>query len=109
MDGLAAPRMAPNAVKHHDGRNPGAHARRARYAPSHPLQLHRILSPLPRGGDGPCFRRTASGAWITMRTPLGPATLRLEQDAHGVEATAWGEGAAWALDGVPELLGRRDD
>lgn len=104
MDGLVAPRIAPD-----DAVDPGAPPLRARYAPRHPLQVHRILSILPRGGDGPCFRRTASGAWVTMRTPIGPATLLLEQDASGVEATAWGPGAEWALDGVPELLGARDD
>lgn len=64
---------------------------------------------MARGGDGPCFRRTATGAWITMRTPAGPATLHLEQDADGVAAAAWGPGADWAIDGVPELLGARDD
>ena len=104
MDGLVAPRIAPD-----DAVDSGTRPRRARYAPQHPLQLHRILSSFPRGGDGPCFRRTTTGAWVTMRTPLGAATLFLEQDAHGVDATAWGPGAEWALDGVPELLGSRDD
>jgi 3-methyladenine DNA glycosylase/8-oxoguanine DNA glycosylase len=44
-----------------------------------------------------------------MRTPAGPATLYLAQTADGVDATAWGPGAEWAIDGVPELLGARDD
>jgi 3-methyladenine DNA glycosylase/8-oxoguanine DNA glycosylase len=108
MDALAAPRIAPG-----EAADNAAHSevpfRRARYAPRHPLQLHKILSPLARGGDGPCFRRTAMGAWITMRTPAGGATLHLEQDADGVAAAAWGPGAEWAIDGVPELLGARDD
>ncbi len=82
---------------------------RARYTPKHPLQLHRTIGPLSRGGDGPCFRRTATGAWITMRTPLGPATMHLAQDRTGVDITAWGPGAEWAVDGVPELLGAADD
>jgi 3-methyladenine DNA glycosylase/8-oxoguanine DNA glycosylase len=44
-------------------------------------------------------------------TPEGPALLRLEpQPSVGeVAAMAWGAGAAWVLDGVPELLGARDD
>ncbi|MET1052083.1 MAG: DNA-3-methyladenine glycosylase 2 family protein [Mycetocola sp.] len=114
MDALADPRIAPDATS---GAEPdavsavgvAATARQSRYAPRHPLQLARTVAPLARGGDGPCFRRTATGAWITMRTPLGPATLHLEQESSGVLATAWGAGSDWALDGVPELLGARDD
>ncbi|MBG6237464.1 3-methyladenine DNA glycosylase/8-oxoguanine DNA glycosylase [Mycetocola sp. CAN_C7] len=106
MDALAEPRTAPDAAS---GSATDAPARHSRYAPQHPLQLSRTIAPLARGGDGPCFRRTSTGAWITMRTPLGPATLRLEQDADGIRSTAWGAGAEWALDGVPELLGARDD
>jgi len=45
-----------------------------------------------------------------VRTPLGPATLRLAQHLDGaVHAYAWGAGAEWAIDGVPELLGAGDD
>ena len=104
MDALAAPR-----IQSVDAVGSGTQPLRARYAPRHPLQLHRTLRPLARGGDGPCFSRTAAGAWITMRTPLGPATLLLEQGTGGVAVTAWGPGAEWAVDGVPELLGARDD
>jgi 3-methyladenine DNA glycosylase/8-oxoguanine DNA glycosylase len=104
MDALGATRIAPD-----EAADSGMPVRRARYAPRHPLQLSKILSPLARGGDGPCLRRTATGAWITMRTPSGPATLHLEQDAGGVTAATWGPGAEWAIDGVPELLGARDD
>jgi 3-methyladenine DNA glycosylase/8-oxoguanine DNA glycosylase len=35
-------------------------------------------------------------------------TLRLTPGCGGVEAEAWGPGAPWALDGVPELLGEAD-
>lgn len=82
---------------------------RSRYTPRHPLSLSKTLSPLSRGGDGPCFRRTATGVWLTFRTPIGPATLHLDQSADGIDVAAWGDGAEWALDGVPELLGSRDD
>ena len=108
MDALAAPRIEPNGAVD-TAVDTGASPLRARYTPKHPLHLQRTLTPLARGGDGPCFRRTAVGAWITMRTPLGPATLRLAQGADGVDVTAWGPGAEWAVDGVPELLGARDD
>lgn len=82
---------------------------RSRYTPPHPLSLSKTLAPLSRGGDGPCYRRTASGAWLTLRTPIGPATLHLDQRTDGIDVAAWGDGAEWALDGVPELLGSRDD
>ena len=47
--------------------------------------------------------------WRTFRTPEGPATLHLVQRSDGVDATAWGPGAEWAIDGVPQLLGADDD
>jgi len=53
-----------------------------------------------------------SGAlWRATRTPDGPALLRLVTRAGTgeVEATAWGAGADWVLDGVPDLLGAADD
>ncbi len=93
-------------VRMHTLADPGL---RSRYSPRHPLSLSKTLSPLSRGGDGPCFRRTATGAWLTLRTPIGPATLHLDQSPDGVEIGAWGDGAEWALDGVPELLGSRDN
>ena len=37
------------------------------------------------------------------------ATLRLSTAAGEVRAAGWGPGAAWAIDGVPALLGRGDD
>ncbi|PFG29449.1 DNA-3-methyladenine glycosylase family protein [Paramicrobacterium agarici] len=79
------------------------------YRPRHALDLREVLSPLARGGDGPGFRRTADGAWLTFRTPDGPATLRLGRTGDEVHAAAWGHGAEWAIDGVPQLLGESDD
>lgn len=88
------------------------------YRPRHPLDVPATLSMLARGGDGPCFRRLPGGAWLTFRTPEGPATLRVEQErargsgrpaASEVHAHAWGPGAQWAIAGVPELLGAGDD
>ncbi len=79
------------------------------YRPGHPLDVREVLSPLARGGDGPSFRRTSNGAWLTFRAPEGPATLRIAQRGDEVHASAWGAGASWAIDGVPELLGAGDD
>jgi 3-methyladenine DNA glycosylase/8-oxoguanine DNA glycosylase len=47
--------------------------------------------------------------WRTGTTPDGPAAMRLSRRGDGtVHARAWGPGAAWALDGLPALLGARD-
>ncbi len=48
--------------------------------------------------------------WRGIRTPEGPATLRIRQGPSGeVHAAAWGTGARWAVDSVPGLLGAHDD
>jgi 3-methyladenine DNA glycosylase/8-oxoguanine DNA glycosylase len=66
---------------------------------------------MSRGPGDPTMRlRTGTALWRATRTPEGPATLRLEaMPGYDVAATAWGPGAAWALDGVPALLGEGDD
>jgi 3-methyladenine DNA glycosylase/8-oxoguanine DNA glycosylase len=83
-----------------------------RYAPAEPVDLLRTVAPLRRGAGDPTFLREAARpvVWRTVRTPSGPATLRLAQRTDGsIGAHAWGSGAAWAIDGVPELLGHGDD
>jgi len=79
--------------------------------PAYPLDLGLTLGPLRRGPGDPCHGTDASGAlWRTCTTPDGPATSRLCRSADGtVHAAAWGPGARWALDGLPELLGAADD
>ncbi len=48
--------------------------------------------------------------WRAGTTPVGAATLALRRDNAGtVHAAGWGPGAAWALDGLPALLGADDD
>jgi 3-methyladenine DNA glycosylase/8-oxoguanine DNA glycosylase len=71
-----------------------------------------VLSTHRRGAGDPTFRVGDDGAtWRGIGTPEGPASLRLvvRPDVGEVEATAWGAGAAWALDSVPRLLGAYDD
>jgi 3-methyladenine DNA glycosylase/8-oxoguanine DNA glycosylase len=83
-----------------------------RYRPAHPLDLHATLAPHIRGPVDPCHRVDETGAhWRSWETPDGPVTLRLALDPSGgeVEADAWGAGSAWAIDGVPALLGADDD
>lgn len=80
------------------------------YRPRHPVDLRTTLSPLARGSHNPTFRWDTSGAWLTMGTPEGSATLHLAAESGGgVTATSWGAGAGWAQDCVPDLLGRGDD
>jgi 3-methyladenine DNA glycosylase/8-oxoguanine DNA glycosylase len=70
------------------------------------------IGPLRRGSGDPTFRSGPDGAvWLAGRAPDGPSTLRLRAraDLGEVEATAWGPGAGWMLDGLPDLLGAADD
>jgi 3-methyladenine DNA glycosylase/8-oxoguanine DNA glycosylase len=80
------------------------------WRPRRPVPLALLLAPLQRSAADPTQRRTPDGAWWrTARTPSGPATLRLDSGADGVQAAAWGPGAAWAIEQVPCLLGAGDD
>src|SRR5690554_1340098 len=82
---------------------------RTRYAPGHPVDIVTTLGPLFRSSRNPTCRRDAGGVWLTQRTPHGAVTLRLTQRQSEVDAIAWGTGAAWAIERVPELLGGDDD
>jgi 3-methyladenine DNA glycosylase/8-oxoguanine DNA glycosylase len=79
---------------------------------SRPLSLGATIGILRHGPGDPCYQRDSDGTiWRACRTPVGPVTLRLSvQPADGaVEAEAWGAGADWVLDGLPQLLGEDDD
>ncbi|MGH3819042.1 MAG: DNA-3-methyladenine glycosylase family protein [Pseudonocardiaceae bacterium] len=81
------------------------------WTPPRPLDFRAVLAPLRRGRGDPTMRVAAEGTvWRTSTTPAGVATLALCRDNGGtVHATGWGPGAAWALDGLPALLGADDD
>lgn len=79
------------------------------YSPAAEVSLSQTLRPLRRGYLDPTFRTDASGVWRTARTPLGGATLHLARRPGGITATAWGPGAEWVIQGIPELLGHGDD
>ncbi|MFF4351523.1 DNA-3-methyladenine glycosylase family protein [Streptomyces sp. NPDC001530] len=80
------------------------------WTPSGPLDLGLVLGPLRRGPGDPTFRATPDGAvWRTSRTPAGPGTLRVALRGGVVRGEAWGPGAEWLLDQLPELLGAADD
>jgi 3-methyladenine DNA glycosylase/8-oxoguanine DNA glycosylase len=76
-----------------------------------PVDIRRTLGVLVRGSGDPAHRVGADGTfWRAALTLEGPATLALRLAGRGeVAAAAWGPGAEWALAGVPDLLGGRDD
>ncbi len=74
-----------------------------------PFDLRLTLWPHLRGTGDPTMRLSAREVWRTTRTPEGPATLRMTVDGSVVRAAAWGAGAGWAIEAVPELIGADDD
>ncbi len=77
-----------------------------------PVAVAAILGPLRHGGGDPTFLRGRGGSVVRgLRTPEGLATLELQTRPGDAEvvARAWGPGAEWALDGIPDLLGESDD
>jgi 3-methyladenine DNA glycosylase/8-oxoguanine DNA glycosylase len=81
------------------------------WRPSYPVDLAGVLAPLRRGRGDPTWRAADGGAvWRAGTTPDGPVTTRLSRRADGtVVMRTWGPGAAWAVDGLPALLGDSDD
>ncbi|MBP2474594.1 3-methyladenine DNA glycosylase/8-oxoguanine DNA glycosylase [Crossiella equi] len=87
-----------------------APARERAWTPPFPLDLAAVLKPLTRGPGDPHARVAGDGAfWRACNTPAGTGTLSLRRAGGEVRATAWGPGADWLLDGLPDLLGARDD
>jgi 3-methyladenine DNA glycosylase/8-oxoguanine DNA glycosylase len=79
------------------------------WEPGFEVDLGLTLSPHRRGAHDPAFLAERDGTiWRASYTPEGPGTLRLRARGHVVEAAAWGPGADWLLEGVPDLLGARD-
>jgi 3-methyladenine DNA glycosylase/8-oxoguanine DNA glycosylase len=78
--------------------------------PDGPLDLGLVLGPLRRGPADPTFRATRDGSvWRASRTPAGPGTLRVHGHGGEVRAEAWGPGAEWLLEQLPQMLGAADD
>lgn len=53
----------------------------------------------------------AEQVWRATRTPAGPATLQVVavSSAGEVRGRAWGAGAEWVLEHLPDLVGEHDD
>ncbi|MEU6217441.1 DNA-3-methyladenine glycosylase 2 family protein [Streptomyces sp. NPDC047022] len=87
-----------------------APGRRRTWTPPGPLDLGLVLGPLRRGPADPTFRATPDGSvWRASHTPTGPGTLRVTLRGPVAEAEAWGPGAEWLLDQLPDMLGASDD
>lgn len=67
------------------------------------------LGELWHGPSDPHLRFRGQRVERAGHTPLGPASVRLLVNRSEVAAEAWGPGAAWALEKLPDLLGARDD
>ncbi len=89
-----------------------APARVRSWVPGGPLDVGLVLGPLRRGPGDPTFRALPDGSvWRASLTPAGPGTLRVtRQSGCGeVRGEAWGPGADWLLEQLPEMLGAADD
>lgn len=73
-------------------------------------RLDMALGRLTKGPGDPTHRRVgAQHWWRATRTPEGSALLELFDRGGDVVMRAWGEGAQWALEQAPRLLGDQDD
>ena len=81
------------------------------WRPAWPCPVASVWGSLRRGAGDPTYRLIDGVHWRGIRTPTGAATLAVEaQSGLGVvTARAWGEGAQWALDRLPAMLGGDDD
>jgi 3-methyladenine DNA glycosylase/8-oxoguanine DNA glycosylase len=93
------------------GSTDGRDGQRRVWRPDWPCHALGILGQQRHGGGDPTFRVQGEVVWRGIRTPTGPATLRVEAHARDAEvhAEAWGEGAEWALATLPAMLGADDD
>lgn len=89
---------------------PPTRARRRVWRPASPLDVRSTWGSLRRGAGDPAWQVTGRALWRGIRTPEGTTTLRLVPHAADgvVEAEAWGQGAAWVLDRLPQMLGEDD-
>jgi 3-methyladenine DNA glycosylase/8-oxoguanine DNA glycosylase len=74
-----------------------------------PIDLPLTLAPIAHGRGDPTIRFDPDAIWRATRTPAGAATLRLRLVRDGVAVSAWGPGAAAAVELAADLVGARDD
>ena len=92
--------------------------RRARHADrrvvrtARPVPLGAVVGIFRRGGGDPTSRRDDARLVVRLahaRRPGDPPPRPRHPRRGEVTATAWGSGAGWMLERVPDLLGERDD
>ncbi|WP_323959180.1 3-methyladenine DNA glycosylase [Arthrobacter sp. JZ12] len=85
----------------------------AEWEPVGAYSLRASLNPLQCGPRDPTVVFADGAVWLAFRNDDGAATLRLTQRgslrSSVVHATAWGPGAAPAVECVPRLIGLFDD
>lgn len=80
-----------------------------RHRPPEPVDLDLVLPAFVRGPGDPTSHVGRDEWWFAWTTPQGPVTLHLRGVGGEILASAWGDGAAWMLERVPDLVGGRDD
>lgn len=71
--------------------------------------LDSIMLQLRRGPGDPTHRRVGNGWLRASRTPEGPVLIMIRVAGRTARARAWGDGADWALEQLPRLLGAADE
>ena len=74
-----------------------------------PIALGQTLGPMQRGRGDPTMRSARGISERASRTPDGPVSVRFAEVPGGIEAEAWGRGAAWVLDRAAAWCGAEDD
>jgi len=73
------------------------------------VDLESSMRLLRLGRGDPTIHVAQRALLRASRTPDGPSTLRAQHAGDRLEVEAWGEGASWALEHAPALLGCLDD
>jgi 3-methyladenine DNA glycosylase/8-oxoguanine DNA glycosylase len=93
--------------------DPAGQSRNTRlWVPGWEVPVDAVLGQQRHGGSDPTYKVDFQGRhWRGIRTPEGVATLMVDSRPReeGIYCAAWGDGADWALDAVPALLGALDD
>lgn len=81
------------------------------WRPDWPCPVLGILRQQRHGGADPTFQVDGDTVWRGVRTPQGPTTMAVtaRDRLAEVHVRAWGAGAAWGLESLPDLLGASDD
>jgi 3-methyladenine DNA glycosylase/8-oxoguanine DNA glycosylase len=70
-----------------------------------PFDLRATLQPLARGRQDPTIRFSSDGAWLALRRPGGPVTVRLRIHGAALTADGWGPGSDDLDTWLPALIG----